>query len=228
MERFSSGQGKGARPDLMELACRYERIESSRRKTLEEIKPNPPSVYYREEKERGRRLKQQEEQLEAEHAAEIQRAKRKKIRDRKEHQRIRAVADQRRAERKRIASEHEVYMKEMIARAQKATSVPLEIGRPTRASSLKSACARRVHDLESVANRRETMQDEYRREREMRVAKRIQPVIDQLAESNAIMAKSLYSKKAELRRREHEWQRWLDLTEQTNEMRGTMLERLFL
>lgn len=179
--------------------------ESSRgqpEKTPRRIKEQIPSVYFREEKERGRKLMQETEQNEKP-------LYKKRAKSRSKHH-------------------HEPGVNELLKRGEKATTVSIEFGRPTRSSSLKSACARRATDIAMIELRRESLNDEMRREREIRVSKRIQPVIDQLRECNAIMAKSLFSKKEELRRQELEWQRWLELTEQTNEMREPMLKRLFL
>jgi hypothetical protein len=121
-------------------------------------------------------------------------------------------------------------VEEMLAFAERAARLEAlrrAPDRPTRASHLKHDNARRLRDSLTLQGRREKLNADLRKERERHQTERLLKAIGKL-NPDMTLIRQAQMRKEELREAGERWKEWLQLTDQTNETRGTMLERLFL
>jgi hypothetical protein len=79
----------------------------------------------------------------------------------------------------------------------------------------------------TLQERREKLNGELRKERERARSERLLKAIGKLNPDMTLIRQAQMRKEA-LKEAGQRWSDWLQLTDQTNEQRGTMLERLFL
>jgi hypothetical protein len=126
-----------------------------------------------------------------------------------------------------LLSESDEDMQEMVQRAEELKAEQFAPDRPTRASQLKRASGQRRCQNQLLNERRERLNEEMRRERLRRQTKKLKKAVDKL-NPDVVLSRRVQVQKELLVDATTRWTKWLELTDQTNDNRGTMLERLFL
>lgn len=98
--------------------------------------------------------------------------------------------------------------------------------RPTRASRLKDDSCRRQLEMRELEEKRLALSRELRREKDKKEAIKLKPVLERLKPLGEGKGTAEKMRK-EMRANQRKWVRWLKLTEDENEQKQPMLERLF-
>jgi hypothetical protein len=181
----------------------------------------PPSCWYRAERERKRRVAEDEAELEQIASEKVHLAKARV------NLAGRSAADfflLPNADDGMNSADQLQAFAERAARLEALRSAP---DRATRSSHLKREHARRVKDGLTLDRRREVLNGELRKAREKYQAERLVKAIGKL-NPDMTLIRQAQMRKEQLREAGERWTEWLRLTDETNEARGTMLERLFL
>ena len=215
--------------DLVILRDREEKREIEKQKGKKSPGPQlPPSLYFREDRERRRKRDTEMEQHQEEIARMIRREKKWKRKVMADRERVKAAIQARKEEKENEEEwAHKQRINELIERAKKAAALEAEFEgeRPTRASSLKFLMAQRASDKEIIEYRRMRLNAELRKEKSRKIRKKLTPVMDRMNQD--VFAKNSASKRRqEMQQTERQWQEWLDLTEKTNAKRKSLVERV--
>lgn len=217
-------------------------IIKRKNKMLRKIRPNPdpnslkfkenvepPQLFERElceirennqnrlnmELEKQKELEKKEQRLKLKFEKDRQRLKKKRI----DHQ-AQLAREQEIMRQQRLQIEMEEREK---ARELWENFVP---DKPTRASHLKVDTCRRMLEHRHVEERRQKLNSQIRKEKSKEQTKRLQATLLRLQPT--IGAKKHADKaRKDMRAHHRKWMRWLKLTEQANDMRLTMLERIY-
>ena len=216
--------------DLEIIKNRNSQIErqcSKKKGRSSSVKTKPPDIFYREEAER-----QQKNEMLQRYEDQIKRKNRRKaIRERKNFEKSKIKADEIKAARdydRKIQFElyEEERRKEIKKRLNFINSIHINPERPTRASTLKEETAKKKIQRSVIEERRKQFNKDMKNEVLREQTKKIVDIVDEMNpkfENNEKMKK----RKLELIKNERGWHKWLALTEQTNKIRETMIERLY-
>lgn len=192
------------------------------------ISSQPPNIYLREERER--RIKETRKNEMIEELKKHKQKENKKLarKNKKEKERLELIRVNREKELEEIGKmQHELRMQALKERQNILDNITIEPNRQTRASHLKADSCRMSLELEKIENSRDRLNREIRREKQRECTHKLSKIISTMNREFEVENKNK-NRKAALRRNERKWINWLSLTEQTNRIRPTMLEREYL
>lgn len=186
----------------------------------------PPSIFYREEAIRdmkNQELQEYEEKMKRK-KKKIERKQRKQFQI--EKQKIDEVRRAREIDRKIQNEYFEEERRHELKRRQdqiKARNIPTD--RPTQASRLKEEVNHKKIEKAKIEERREKFNDEMRKNSINSDAKKIHAIVNDL-NSRIETPSNAKKMRKQLHKNQRSYQAWLNLTENANKARETLLEKL--
>ncbi|OHT11684.1 hypothetical protein TRFO_03922 [Tritrichomonas foetus] len=153
------------------------------------------------------------------------------LRRRRQFEKEKRHIDEIAAARENIRREQQQFMdetrqNEIKRRQEYIKSLNIEPDKPTRASKLKEEAAKKQLEKVQIENNRQKLNHDIQKVNQKEKAKKINDFIYEL-NTRKDDEKKLLVKKQALKKKENQWMKWLDLTEQANKTRETMLERIY-
>ena len=193
----------------------------------EKIKANPPSVFKREEQ---LRLSKKEERDKKERQMFLKKKRQERRRKRlydKEKRKIDMISKEREAERNYNQQKlNEEKEKEILEKQKLYGKMIKSPQKTTRSMTLRMEVNKHRVEVEKINKQKEKLNNDMRKLREQRYTQKIKSMIDEMNPDQNFASRAR-QKKENLLKLEKSWKKWLRLTEQTQQNKECMLERIY-